>query len=94
MECQKFRAVVFDYDGTLCSSNATDTPPPEPVCAHITRLAEAGVMIGIASGRGGSIAESFEVLFDKSLWPRIRLGLYNGGWIGESSAIGPPFGRV
>lgn len=83
LECQKFRAVVFDYDGTLCSSNATDTPPPETVCAHIRRLAEAGVMIGIASGRGGSIAESFEVLFDKSLWPKIRLGLYNGGWIGE-----------
>lgn len=83
LENQKFRAVVFDYDGTLCSSNAVDTPPPEAICGHIRRLAEAGIMIGIASGRGGSIAESFEGLFDKSIWPRIRMGLYNGGWIGE-----------
>ncbi|MBX4997059.1 hypothetical protein [Rhizobium lentis] len=83
LENQKFRAVVFDYDGTLCSSNALDTPPPEAICAHLRRLAEAGIMIGIASGRGGSIAERFEPIFDMSIWPRIRLGLYNGGWIGE-----------
>lgn len=83
LESQKFRAVVFDYDGTLCSSNAVDTPPTEEICAHIRRLAEAGVMIGIASGRGGSIAERFEVIFEKAIWPKIRLGLYNGGWIGE-----------
>ncbi|MBB4302861.1 HAD superfamily hydrolase (TIGR01484 family) [Rhodobium orientis] len=82
LQKQRFKAIVFDYDGTICSSSARDKPPSESVCRHIEKLAAAGIVIGIASGRGGSIAESFEKRFDKSIWPQIRLGLYNGGWIG------------
>lgn len=32
---QAFRAIVFDYDGTLCSSNGLDLPPPAPIVNHI-----------------------------------------------------------
>jgi hypothetical protein len=80
---KSFRSIVFDYDGTLCSSNSGDLPPSDGVIASIVQLLEAEVIVGIASGRGGSIGEHLETKIDKALWPRIRLGLYNGGWIGQ-----------
>ena len=56
-ETQKFRSIVFDYDGTSCSSNDNDRPPSPQIVAHIVQLLEANIVVGIASGRGGSIAE-------------------------------------
>jgi hypothetical protein len=50
---------------------------------HIANLARSGVIIGVASGRGGSIGEHLIKAIDKTLWGNIRLGLYNGGWIGR-----------
>lgn len=79
---KKFKAIVFDYDGTLCSSNSLDLPPTDTVIREITRLTSAGIIVGIASGRGGSIGEMLETKLDKALWPMVRLGLYNGGWLG------------
>ncbi|MDB5761581.1 MAG: phosphoglycolate phosphatase [Herminiimonas sp.] len=84
---REFRAIVFDYDGTLCSSQRNDGPPSEAVLEHIKRLASSGVAVGIASGRGGSIQEHLQTALDEAYWPLIRLGLYNGGWIGH---VGPP----
>lgn len=78
-----FRAIVFDYDGTLCSSNSLDLPPSAEIVEQITRLATAGIIVGIASGRGGSIGEHLQSMLDKQLWHMVRLGLYNGGWIGR-----------
>ena len=54
---QSFRAVVFDYDGTLTASQRRTEPPAAPVVQHIQRLVEAGVLVGIASGRGDSIQQ-------------------------------------
>lgn len=79
---QRFRSIVFDYDGTLCSSNNRDLEPPRPIVDQLERLARAGIIIGIASGRGGSIRDHFRSVLDPALWPFVRLGLYNGGWIG------------
>jgi HAD superfamily hydrolase (TIGR01484 family) len=81
MEQQTFRAIVFDYDGTLCTSQRNDNPPPEPVVAHIRALVEAGVLIAIASGRGGSIQEELQKCLPESVWHKIHLGLYNAGYI-------------
>jgi len=87
---KRFRSVVFDYDGTLCNSHRNDTRPPPSVLEHLTRLAEAGISIGIASGRGGSIQELLqECLPNKDLWKTFHLGLYNGGWIGEVGSPSP-----
>ena len=80
---KSFRSIVFDYDGTLCSSNSADLPPSDEVIAALVRLLEAGVIVGIASGRGGSIGEHLETKIDEAMWPNVRLGLYNGGWIGH-----------
>lgn len=83
LEQQTFRSIVFDYDGTLCSSQRNDTPLQPPIVTHIKTLVEAGVWVGIASGRGDSIQQYLQKSLPTELWPRVRLGLYNGGWIGH-----------
>ncbi|MGH8611971.1 MAG: hypothetical protein ACREYF_07985 [Gammaproteobacteria bacterium] len=49
LEQQVFRAIVFNYDGTLYTSQRKDAPPPEPMLRELRRLAEGGVIVGIAS---------------------------------------------
>lgn len=80
---RSFSAIVFDYDGTLCSSSARDVAPSGAIINHLTRLTSEGAIVGIASGRGGSISEFLEEQLAPSLWPKVRLALYNGGWIGR-----------
>jgi len=81
LEQQKFRAVVFDYDGTLCSSQRDENPPPEAILAQLRRLLQGGVIVAIASGRGGSIQERLQGCLPEASWPNVQLGLYSGGWI-------------
>lgn len=77
---QEFRAVVFDYDGTLCPSQLRDAPPPSVVVAHLQKLIENGIVVGLASGRGRSMQEHLKTVVPEKLWGSIHLGLYNGGW--------------
>ena len=85
---QRFKAVVFDYDGTLCSSQSRDGPPPPSIVEHLVRLARAGIVVGIASGRGGSIQTCLKDVLPEDVLSSIRLGLYNCGWIAAADA--PP----
>ncbi len=82
---QRFRAILFDYDGTLCSSQRIEHPPQADVLDQIVRLVRAGVIVGIASGRGGSIQERLAESLPADVLPRIHLGLYNGGWLADAS---------
>ncbi|MER8996063.1 HAD hydrolase family protein [Mesorhizobium sp. M0678] len=84
---QVFRAIVFDYDGTLCSSSSLDVAPSSEIIEQLRRLTRAGIVVGIASGRGGSIAEHLQEHIEKQLWPMVRLGLYNGGWTGRLGEV-------
>jgi len=79
---QDFRAIVFDYDGTLCSSQRKDAPPMAPIVDELKRLLNAGIFVGIASGRGDSIQKDLRDVLPPDLWQKVHLGLYNGGWIG------------
>jgi HAD superfamily hydrolase (TIGR01484 family) len=85
---QVFRDVVFDYDGTLTASQRRTEPPAPPVVQHIQRLVEAGVLVGIASGRGDSIQQELSRVLSEEVLNRLFLALYNGGWIGSATA--PP----
>jgi hydroxymethylpyrimidine pyrophosphatase-like HAD family hydrolase len=81
---QSFRSVVFDYDGTLSGSRSVDSPPPQSVLEHLRRLVDAGIFVGIASGRGGSIQEIISKHLP-DIADKIHLGLYNGGWISPAN---------
>ncbi|KFN44209.1 HAD-IIB family hydrolase [Arenimonas oryziterrae] len=92
---QNFQAIVFDYDGTLTASQRRTAPPSEPVVTQIKRLVDAGVRVGIASGRGDSIQKELAKVFSNDTLERILLGLYNGGWVGPASApLDVPEGTV
>ena len=85
IERQRFRAIVFDYDGTLCSSQRKDAPLPPAILRHLERLVGAGVIVGIASGRGDSIQTLLSEALAPDVLNKIQLGLYNGGWIANAS---------
>lgn len=85
LQSKHFRCIVFDYDGTLSASNDKDEPPPGKILAHLKRLVESGILVGIASGRGGSIQECLEKSLPESILQQLHLGLYNGGWLGTAS---------
>ena len=88
VEQQVFRSIVFDYDGTLCRSHRNDISPPETIIQQLRRLVDAGVVVGIASGRGGSIQEHLQESLPPSMWEKVQLGLYNCGYI--STVATPP----
>jgi HAD superfamily hydrolase (TIGR01484 family) len=82
VEQRTFRAIVFDYDGTLATSQREE-PPPVEIAEHLKRLVEHGVIVAIASGRGTSVQQDLQRILPENLWPRITLGLYNGGRISD-----------
>jgi hypothetical protein len=91
LEQQTFRAIVFDYDGTLCTSQRKDNPPPEEIVDHLKKLIDDGVIIAIASGRGDSIQEKIKECLPREYWSKVRVGLYNAGYIADL-ATPPPEG--
>ncbi|MCW5943054.1 MAG: HAD hydrolase family protein [Fimbriimonadaceae bacterium] len=78
----KIGAVAIDYDGTLCSKDRRFDRLPEEVVAECARLLEAGLQLGIATGRGKSVRQELQKVFDRALWGRCHIGYYNGTDIG------------
>jgi hypothetical protein len=58
----EFGSVIFDYDGTLCSSTHRFNGITEEIYQEIIRILEKGIVVGIATGRGQSVRKD---LFDK-----------------------------
>ncbi len=81
LSAQVLRAIVFDYDGVLCSSRRNNGEISQPILHQLTQLIEANILIGVASGRGGSVQENLRRNLPEAFWPRVQLGLYNAGWI-------------
>jgi len=50
LEEQTFRAIVFDYDGTLSASRRADASPPQPIIGHLKGLIDAGVLVPLRPG--------------------------------------------
>jgi hypothetical protein len=71
--------VVLDYDGTLCEEEERFTAPSAAVGEAISRLIDAGVRVGIATGRGDSVLEALRQVLPSKHWPHVTVGMYNGG---------------
>ena len=80
---RRFAAVVFDYDGTLCHTQHRYDPPQSEVIEHLVNLANCGVRIGLASGRGESLHKQLQSSIRQSIQKQFTLGLHNGGHIVE-----------
>lgn len=83
LSAQSFAAVVFDYDGTLVDPRSRSAPPADEVVGELRRLLDAGLPVGIATGRGASVRRDLQRSLPRSLWPHVTIGYYSGGDIGR-----------
>jgi HAD superfamily hydrolase (TIGR01484 family) len=72
------RAIVFDYDGTLCDRQERFGILRPEITKQLIRLLEGGIHIGVATGRGRSVREALRQAIPDSLWSGVTIGYYNG----------------
>ncbi len=91
-EVQRARigAVAFDYDGTLCEADERYGAPGSAVGEALARLVEQGAEVGIATGRGDSVLDALRAVTPEPVWPRVTVGMYNGGVILRLDEPDPP----
>jgi fructoselysine-6-P-deglycase FrlB-like protein len=77
-----YKALVFDFDNTLCGAPERFGILRSEIIAELTRLAIAGAWIGVATGRGKSARIQLQKSLDRKLWHRFVIGYYNGAEIG------------
>jgi fructoselysine-6-P-deglycase FrlB-like protein len=78
-----FRAVVFDFDDTLCGVPERFGVLRPDIVSELTRLAKAGIWVGIATGRGKSVRVQLQKSLKEQFWRRFIIGYYNGAEIGR-----------
>ena len=71
--------VILDYDGTVVDTKARQLPPTESTVAALAAVLERGVVLGIATGRGGSVGDDLRTVLPRAVWPQVFVGYYNGG---------------
>ncbi|KAF1710168.1 HAD family hydrolase [Pseudoxanthomonas sacheonensis] len=81
LETATVTAIVVDYDGTLVDSEKRYDPPQEEIVQELIRLLEAGVWLGVATGRGGSVQKDLRAVLPEPMWSRVRIGYHNGALI-------------
>lgn len=82
----RFRAIVVDYDGTLCGPERRLAGPSDDVVTRLAELLDSGLTIAIATGRGKSVREELRKRFRSSAHrARVIVGYHNGAEIGSLS---------
>lgn len=74
----RFGGIVLDYDGTIVDTRHRFEPASAEMSAELVRLAEAGVRIAVATGRGRSVRHDLQRILPRPLWSQILIGYYNG----------------
>lgn len=74
----RFSGVILDYDGTVCATSERFGLPNAKVRGEIERLLSSGIIIGFASGRGGSLYRDLRDWVPPNMRPNVYVGLYNG----------------
>lgn len=78
----RIKAIVLDYDGTLCGPERRIEGPSDEVIKKLTALLKTGVTIAIATGRGKSVRETLHKRFRSApLRKQIIIGYHNGSEI-------------
>lgn len=88
-----FAGVVLDYDGTVVDTRDRFEPPTQAMTDQLIRLAEAGVPIAIATGRGGSVRRDLAKRIPAALQSQFLIGYYNGAEIAVLADTGAPDNR-
>lgn len=77
-----YGAIVFDYDGTLCSSASRYTGISDEVTKELIRILAKGLVIGIATGRGQSVRNDLHSKIPTKYHSNVVIGYYNCADIG------------
>jgi hydroxymethylpyrimidine pyrophosphatase-like HAD family hydrolase len=77
------RAVVLDYDGTLCDGRDRYRGIDNVVAETLLRLLRSRAVIGVATGRGKSVRDVLRCHIPANLWPQVLIGYYNGAEVGS-----------
>lgn len=80
---QNFKALVLDYDGTVCTLAQRFHGPDNAISKQLSRLLSSNVALGIATGRGDSVRKDLRRVVTEKHWHRIWVGYHNGGEIGR-----------
>lgn len=87
----RIRAVVIDYDGTLCAPQNRLLGPSDQVMQRLESILDAGVTVAIATGRGKSVREAMRKWFTSSQHrTHVVVGYHNGAEIGTIADTGCP----
>lgn len=76
-----FKAVVFDYDGTLCNVHERYEDLGVESAEIILSAIDSGLVVGVATGRGRSVIENLRKIIPSSYWDRIFVGLHSGSQV-------------
>jgi hypothetical protein len=86
-----FGAVVFDYDGTLCDPANRFSGIREEAVAALKDLLSKGILIGIATGRGGSVREDLSAQIREPIFQgNVLIGYHNGAELSTLVDAGQP----
>ena len=81
LKSAEFGGLIFDYDGTLVDTRDRFHPPRQPIARELVRLLDAGLKIGVATGRGVSVRRDLRAVLPQALWENVIVGYYNGAEI-------------
>jgi len=74
----KFGSLVVDYDGTLGAKTDKEAPLAAAIIHQLLAHVAAGFVLGIATGRGKSVAGIMRNIIPEVHWPQVLIGYYNG----------------
>lgn len=81
-----FKAIVFDLDGTLIARDSRFGALDRAVATALTEILQTGLLIGIATGRGGGAFDLFWDTVAEGHRAQVLIGSYNGAvlrWLDE-----------
>lgn len=80
----QFVGITLDYDGTIVPNEPIEArlgAPPQTVVDQLIRLADNGILIGIATGRGSSAGARMREALPERLHSGVLIGYFNGALI-------------
>jgi hydroxymethylpyrimidine pyrophosphatase-like HAD family hydrolase len=83
LSSRKFKALVLDYDGTVCTAAQRFHGPGEAISEQLSRLLASDVVLGIATGRGDSVRKDLRRVLAEKHWQGLWIGYHNGSEIGR-----------
>jgi fructoselysine-6-P-deglycase FrlB-like protein/hydroxymethylpyrimidine pyrophosphatase-like HAD family hydrolase len=82
----RIRAIVVDYDGTLCAPERRLDGLSSPIAKRLNALLAAGATVAVATGRGKSVREALcRHVTDPQHRARLIVGYHNGAEIAPLS---------